>query len=117
MLCRYTNPDGSTTLVNHVPYLGIVTLNFNAYSSPELAWLAFTVGSYLASEKVSNQILLDPTTGESACMHACICYRVCVHSIVPIEYELACGKLHVVFVACLLMALPAQRAHPLGHPS
>ncbi len=61
--CRYTNPDGSTRLVNHAPWLSMVMYNLNAHSRAEIAFPSFALASYLASDQVSSQLLLDPYTG------------------------------------------------------
>ncbi len=33
---RYKNADGTKTLINHTPWLGLATYNLNAYSPPDL---------------------------------------------------------------------------------
>lgn len=63
VICRYTHPNGSTVLVNHSPHLGLASFSFNAYSPPDLAFTTFSIASYLVSEQVQVQQLLDPTTG------------------------------------------------------
>ncbi len=63
---RYTNPDGSTILVNHVPQLHVLTYTFNKYSPPDTSFYTLSVASYLMSEAVTKQLLLDPSTGSSS---------------------------------------------------
>lgn len=61
---RYTNPNGSTILVNQAPLVETFSAMVNSYTPDDVAYMAFSVLSHLASAKISDQIVFDPDTGK-----------------------------------------------------